>query len=196
MNIGTKFKSQQRSFCGDESLNSYEMVTLMRVGDLVKKYRLKKIYLNQKKYAINNTIKVHLYTVNSFGLPQNEILSKQIILEPNMYKNGRVIIDLKDQNLVFKNQNFFIGIQFVKPYNYVVPEKINDGIGETTKDSDTLTFRRTNQYDNRWFVEFNNGLFIPKQGLYKEKSLLEPSSSKKNYPINMIANAEIEIIEK
>ncbi len=189
-------EKQQRSFSGDNTSSIFEMTTLVKIKEIAKKIRISKIYLKQKNFNTTSPIALHIYSVGNNGLPERDLLDKQVIISHEMHKKGLITIDVKDKNIYLNATDFFVGIQFLTPYNAIQKSSIDDGIAETTTLRDSLTYRRSLKLNNRWYIEFTNGIFIPKQNNFDEKSYTFNEKVKENNPINMIAEVEVEILEK
>lgn len=190
----TKAK-QSRSYSGEDSSERYEMVKLIKVPSQIKSYRIKNVFIKQKHFDITKPIRLHIYSVNSeSNMPKDELLNKQIIINKDMYEKDYIIADLKSQNIIIDNCSFFVGVQWLSHSNPKVKNGIDYGIAETTSISDTLTYRRGKLFNNLWFVEFEHGIYVPMQNTVSSKSY-QFNLNKKSNPINMIAYAEIEILE-
>lgn len=195
--LGKIKTKQHRSFSGESFSERFEMVKLIEIPKNITKYRIKKVFIKQANFNLNTPIRFHIYSINTlYKLPKDELLNQQIILNWSMYQSGFVTINLETQNIILETQPFFIGVQWLA--TTALKKSGEDfGIAETTSISDTLTFRKGSILDKNWFIEFENSYYIPNQHNTKAKELKfgRKSGGKNSNPINMIAYAEIELID-
>lgn len=192
LEIGILENKKTRSFIGESLNDSYEAVTLIKVPDKIKQYKISLIKFYQQYYSPGMILRLHIYALDENNLPSQELLKKQIIISEKDFKNSRLEIDVKDQNIIIDKPSFFAGIQFINNKNTLVGDYNNDiGIGETNRLKETLTYRRNKALKYKWYVEYEKGVLFPGiKGKYED---FIPIPLKGN-PINLLASAIIEIL--
>lgn len=192
--VGNIDEKQQRSHIGGLESDRYEMATLIENPVSNKPYRINKILIKQKYFNFEVPFQIHLYSVNRQNMPDKELLNNQIIVTNPNIVDGKIIIDIQNQNLISEGGSFFIGIQFLTSIKAINKKEKDYGIGETLKLDKILTYRRSLFLENyRWFGEFENCLFFPNSDLENEKIIFW-NMKNKNFgrPINMLVAAEIQ----
>ena len=175
------------SSSGGSIVSRLEMTTLIEIPAEIEFYRLSKIFIKGWNFREENPVKLHIYDVDSNGLPGNELLTKQIIISNNESSNKTVSIDVRNQQIFLERTDFFVGIQWMtstKVKSFTGPE-----IFETVITKKLLTYRRqVNVNKNKWF-----GLFKTNGG--KRSMVFYPGGTPLpgDIPMNMLASAEIEI---
>jgi hypothetical protein len=189
-----KIKQTRSILGGSPSSPSFEIARLINAKDLHGDFKVLKVSFIQKRFCDSMPIMVHIYSVNNDGLPGEDLLmNSPFIVQPEMYKDGIITIDIQDANVVLKKQDFFIGAQFFYPFDATSVKK-DVGIGETNKDLTGLTYRRASVFKKRWYAEYTNGFIVPKQNQFSEERYLENSTSVLE-PVNLIAEVEIEVFK-
>ena len=175
---------KDRSFTGGSEAGRLETATLIEIPPAVKFYRISKVMIRGKDFREENPVRLHIYSVDSNGLPGEELLHKSVIIRKD---DGEkiVTIDLKDQNIILEGGSFFVGLQWLtseKVKIFTGPE-----IFETFRQKKMLTYRRSKKmYDNKWCAEYRNKLVFFPGGVLPTNEV----------PINMLASAEIDVFEK
>lgn len=189
--VGIANAKQTRSFAGESLSDSYEAATLIEIPNTINAFRVSKIIFKQKNYSPDMPLRLHLYSLGENGLPNTELLKRQVIITEADYKNGFLEIDIKDQNIVLEKRSFFVGLQWITKSSTSLPKgRKNDvGIGETNVLETRLTYRRGRVLNYKWYMTFDTGVYIPSNE--KSKDGTTPIPLKGN-PINLLASAIIE----
>jgi CarboxypepD_reg-like domain len=162
-----------------------EFATLIEVLNGVKTYRISKVFIKGRKFKPENPIRLHIYELDSNGLPGKELMLKERILSNNEVEGKMITVDIKDQNIILEKPSFFISIQWItsnKVKIFTGPE-----IYETYSKEKMLTLRRQqNLKSNNWFASWKNNMmvFLPSKDL--------PIG---DIAVNNLVSAEVEIIE-
>jgi len=95
-----------------------EFVEPMELPNSLKSYRLTKLYLPLKKYNCFQPMFLNIYENDALtGKPGNLIFRKPLSLNPEEYKKGKVIIDLRKDDIYFKDiSRFHIGLSWDTDY--------------------------------------------------------------------------------
>lgn len=176
--------NKNTSSTGGSQAGRHEMATLIEIPATIKMYRITKVLLKARNFKEENPVRLHIYSVDSLGLPGQELLTKEIVITNDQVDNKIVSIDVKDQQIVLENSSFFVGIQWLtstKVKLFTGPE-----VFETFKEKKLLTYRRSLTVNkNKWFGWFD-----------KRSVIFYPGGETPNdeKPINMLTSAEIEIL--
>jgi hypothetical protein len=183
--FGSVNDKKDRSITGGSQASRTEVATLIEIPESSSYYRISKIFIRGKDFKDENPVRLHIYAVDSIGLPGRELLIKEIIIKKKEDDKKVITLDVKDQNIVIENNSFFVGIQWLtstKVKLFTGPE-----IYETFRNKKLLTYRRQlNVKNNKWFGEFKKDMVFFPGGII-------PSN---DTPINILASAEIEVFEK
>jgi len=193
LEIGILENKKTRSFLGESLNDSYEAVTLLKVPEKIKQYKISLIKFYQQNYSPGMILRLHIYALDENNLPSQELLKKQIIISKENFKNHSLEIDVKDQNIILDKLSFFVGIQFIndKKNTLEVDYRNDIGIGETNRLKNILTYRRNRGFNYKWYVEYEKGVLFP--GIKGKNEDFMPIPLKGN-PINLLASAIIEIL--
>jgi hypothetical protein len=193
--VGIIDEKQQRSHFGENGSDRYEMGTLIESHLSSRPYRINKILVKQKNFNFDAPFQIHLYSVNKQNMPDKELLKNQIIVANPNIVDGKIVVDIKNQNLIYDEGSFFISIQFLTSIKVNAKKGIDYGIGETYKIDKPLTYRRLLYLENyRWFNEYENCVVFPSNDMEIEKIIFWDGRKNKNFgrPINMLVSAEIQ----
>jgi len=176
------------SSTGGSAVTRGEITTFIEIPNEIKIYRISKVFIKGRDFKAENPVRLHIYDVDSNGLPGNELLTKEVILSSKEVSNKTVIINVQDQNIFLEKPDFFVGIQWmtsIKVKMFTGPE-----IFETIKIKKTLTYRRNlSANNNKWYALFHSNKGGNRNMLFYPGGTPSPEDR----PINMMASAEIEI---
>ena len=199
LSLGNLNLKEDRSIIGgDSSSPTFEIVKLIKTKGVYNEFKLLTVSFRQKQFYNTMPLMVSIYNVNNSGLPDELLIDSPLLIRQEMFHNGVITIDLRSANIILSNENFFVGLQFLHPFD----EKTNTnkwgfkndaGIFETKKEHEALTYRRSSHFKNCWYAEYTTGLIIPKQKQCNELNYLEDPHSSNLKPINLIAAVEIEV---
>lgn len=105
-------------------------------------YRIKKVKIKCGNRKDSNPVRLHIYSQGKDGMPDKELLTKDILINNNIKMNNE--IDISNLNLVLSDRELFVGIEWIEPYNKPKSsffERI--WFGFSNADPDNITFRRT-----------------------------------------------------
>lgn len=178
-------KKIERSCVSNSVESRAEMATLIEVENQNKPYRLSKVFFMANRFNSENPVRLHIYEVEANGLPGNELLTKEIVITKNDLIGKKVIINLKDQNIIINEKSFFVSVQWLTSKTlkrFTGPEFF-----ETGKVKKLHTYRRQlNIKNNQWFGGFKKSMIFYPEGV----------TPNDDAPINLLASAEIEIFDK
>jgi hypothetical protein len=200
LSLGNLNLKEDRSIIGgDSSSPSFEIVKLIKTKGVYNEFKVLTVSFKQKQFYSTVPLLVHIYSVNNYGLPGDELLiDSPFLVMSDMYHDGIITIDVRSANIILNNEDFFIGLQFLHPFDKKLIDKkwgfgMDPGIFETKKEHEQLTYRRSNHFKKCWYAEYNNGFIFPKQNQFDEKKYIENPSNSNLKPINLIAGVEIEL---
>ena len=201
--IGNLNLKEDRSIIGgDSSSPSFEIAKLIKTKGVYTEFKVLTVSFRQKHFYNSMSLKLHIYTVNNSGLPGDDLLiDSTYLVRSEMWHDGIITIDVRSANIILKNEDFFVGLQFLHPFDEKLLNKnkmgfVKDaGIIETKKEQEALTYRRSNHFKKCWHIEYTTGYIIPKQNQYDEINYLENPSKSNLKPINLIAGVEIEVFD-
>lgn len=174
-----------RSCSGGEEVTRYEVATLIEVPETVGFYRISKILIKGRDFGSNNPLRLHIYAVDSNGLPGKELLSSDIVITSKEDKRNINTVELKDQNIFIEEGSFFVGLQWLgtqKQRTFIGPE-----LYETFRKDKLFTYRRNlGRNNDKWYGWYDKTIVFFPGGVVPEKAV----------PINVVASAEIEVFEK
>jgi hypothetical protein len=95
-----------------------EFVEPMELPDSLRSYRLTKLYLPLKKYNCFQPMFLNIYENDPVtGKPGNLFFRKPLSLNPEEYKKGKVILDLREDDIYFSDmRRFHIGLSWDRNY--------------------------------------------------------------------------------
>ncbi|MES2373816.1 MAG: carboxypeptidase-like regulatory domain-containing protein [Bacteroidota bacterium] len=188
--FGISAAKQTRSFAGAQMSDSYEVATQIEIPAGIKQFRITKVFFRQKNFSAENRLRLHIYSADANGIPGEELLKKQVIIDEKDFKDGNLEIDVSDQDIVLTNNVFFVGVQWITMHNfeYAKGRKNDIGLGETSTIDSRLTYRRGQGVNHAWYVEYESGIYIP--GNAKGNKAVVPIQLK-GKPINILASVEI-----
>ena len=192
--LGNSGVKMYRSIIGaDSSAPSVDIAKLIKAKDIYNEFRILKVSFRQKHFSNEMIMMLHIYSVDDDGLPGKDLLTDSLFMvRAEMFNNGVITFDIRSANLILKNEDFFVGLQFLHPFdNKLIKRDV--GIAETIKEPEVLTYNRSNHFKRRWHTEYTDGLILPKQGQFKEQTYLNLPDRSKLIPINLIAGVEIEV---
>ena len=200
--IGNIKLREDRSIIGGDSLSpSFEIAKLMKTKGINHEFKILTVSFRQKKYYPTMPLMLRIYAVNKDGLPGEDLLIDSVyMVRQEMYHDDIITIDVRSANIVLNNEDFFVGLLFLHPFNenLIVKNKLgfgNDaGIFETKKEHEILTYRRSNHFNHCWYNEYTTGIIIPKQNQFDEKRGVADFNNSNLKPINLIAGVEIEVL--
>lgn len=105
-------------------------------------YRIKKVKIKCGNRKDSNPVRLHIYSIGKDGMPDKELLPKDIIVNNSVKMNNE--IDISDLNLVLSDRELFVGIEWIELYNKPkssIFERI--WFGFSNADSDNITYTRT-----------------------------------------------------
>ncbi len=174
---------------------SFEIVKLIKANGINNEFKLLRVSFRQRNFSYNMPIIVHIYSVDKSGLPDKDLLlDSPFIVRRGMFKRGIITIDIRHANIILRNEDFFIGLQLLYPFDEKLIPNYDIGISETKRETEQLTYRRGSAFKNRWYAEYTTGIIIPKQNKLNEESSFVKSDSSNLKPLNLIAEVEIEVL--
>lgn len=200
LSLGNLNLKEDRSIIGgDSSSPTFEIVKLIKTKGVYNEFKLLNVSFRQKKFYNTMPLMVSIYNVNNSGLPGELLIDSPFLIKPEMFHNGEITIDLRSANIILNNEDFFVGLLFLHPFDEKLSNnkwgfKDDAGIFETKKEHEALTYRRSSHFKNCWYAEYTNGIIIPKQKQFNELKYLEDPHSSNLKPINLIVGAQIEVI--
>jgi hypothetical protein len=105
-------------------------------------YRIKKVKIKCGNRKDSNPVRLHIYSMGKDGMPDKELLPKDIIVNNSVKMNDE--IDISDLNLILSDRELFVGIEWIEPYNKPkssIFERI--WFGFSNAESDNITYTRT-----------------------------------------------------
>jgi hypothetical protein len=161
------------------------VATLIEVPETVGFYRISKILIKGRDFGSNNPLRLHIYAVDSNGLPGKTLLSRDIVITSKEDKKNINTVELKDQNIFIEEGSFFVGLQWLgtqKQRTFIGPE-----LYETFRKDKLFTYRRNlGRNNDKWYGWYDKSIVFFPGGVVPEKAV----------PINVVASAEIEVFEK
>lgn len=121
-------------------------------------YRIKKVKIKCGNRKDSNLMRLHIYSIGKDGLPDKELLPKDIIINNSIKMNDE--IDLSNFNLVLSERVLYVGVEWINrnhnpksgPMNWI-------WVGFTNSDPDNRTIVRTlRDPEYRW----RDNLLLPK----------------------------------
>lgn len=123
---------------------------------------LKKISLFTESNLENASVKIHFYVANSEGLPGEELLQKDLIVQ---VKKGtrKTYFDISDRNIAFPCEGLFVSVErlFIEKNKYTKTSIGTDGITKTQTQFYPLLFYNYVEkdftytfYGGNWHKEF------------------------------------------
>ena len=217
--LGNLNLKHDRSVLGISSTTpSFEIAKLIKAKGIYNEFKLLTLSFRQRHFCKTMPLIVHIYSVDKSGLPDKDLLiDSPFIVRPDMFKQGIITIDVRHANIILRDEDFFVGLQLLYPfdeklttnYDNTIAEIKRDpedlayrrgsafdydiGIRETKREAEQLTYRRSRVFKNRWYADYTTGIIIPKQNLFNEERHLENSDSSNLKPLNLIAEVEIEV---
>lgn len=183
--FGTFKRNHDRTCIGGWEGDRLEIAALVEIPQNIAFYRIASISIKGKDFNADNPVRLHIYNVDSNGLPGKELLQKQVIIT-KQENNARIVtIDVKDQQIMLENNAFFVGVQWITS-DYITQRKSPE-IYETFAIGKQLTFRRsTRVFNNAW------------TGLYRNNIVVFPGGKANpgDIPINIQVSSTIEVFEK
>jgi hypothetical protein len=113
-------------------------------------YRIKKVKIKCGNRKDSNLMRLHIYSIGKDGLPDKELLPKDIIINNSIKMNDE--IDLSNFNLVLSERVLYVGVEWINrnhnpksgPMNWI-------WVGFTNSDRDNRTlFRTLRDPEYRW----------------------------------------------
>ena len=144
----------------------FEIATKINVSPVLKRYQVKKLRIRGFGFNPENPVRIHIYSVGSFGEPLNDLLTKDIIIKEDSSKNGILVINVEDQNIILDLPSFFIAVQWISDnYNQELirkgkrPIPKRPGIYETYSIEKRETYIRDNsqKFGYIWALYTSNG---------------------------------------
>lgn len=166
-----------------------EVVTKIEIPQKLKKFRINRIFIKARKFDGNNPIRLHIYSINDQGMPEDELLKQSVILTKNNFRKGLITVDVTEQNINLDGASFFVGIQWITDKSVKWPT--GPEIVQTLKEPRILSYYRSTSHDNYWYSYNFNSMVI-----YPDDRSTGIRGSINGNPLNMCASAEIEIYQK
>lgn len=192
MVLGILDKKFGSSRVGGAYAERSEIVTLIEIPDHVRHYRVKEVFIKARRFDESNPIRLHLYSVNDHGLPDEELLKESTIIKKENFdkKTGVITVDIRKQNILLGEESFFVGIQWITDNEVKWPT--GPEIIQTKKVPRILSYyRSTNPLCNECWNAYNHRSIV----LYPDGKKPGYGGPLKGNPLNMCASAEIELIE-
>jgi hypothetical protein len=92
-----------------------EFALKMKLPDSNISYLVDEITIGMERFDKTIPMIIHLYNEDLNGMPDLNLLSKTILIEKKHFdsKNKRVIVNLKDANVVLKTPRFFVSVEWL-----------------------------------------------------------------------------------
>jgi hypothetical protein len=157
--IGIVNEKQTTSHKGASYDSKYQIVTLVKIADTIKRGVIKNVLFKQKRFDADRPMRLHIYDVNENGYPGVELLNRDVIINKDNFKKGYLTIDVREQNILVNGKAFFVGVQWITPYNNVNVKGFfsSSGIGETTKLTSVYSYHNFTGNPGEWFTFYEHG---------------------------------------
>lgn len=188
--LGIVTKSPATFRTGGDPEAMSEITTLIPISKNITSYRINKIFIRGRKFDARNPVQLHIYSVNSQGLPGDELLKKDIILSREQFnsKDRMVTIDVKDQEIVLNNASFFAGVQWISKRR--TKQKSGPELYQTYAVPEVLSYYRDLNFDDHfWFIIYENTIRVFMDGKRPAIGIFGNGN-----PLNLCASAEVEEI--
>jgi len=125
--------------CGNVNVENSLMI---KIPDFFTYYRIKGVQFNAKHENGIAPVRLHIYTQGKDGMPDKELLSKDVIINKYLKSNGQ--IDLSSLNLVVNDRVLFVGIEdILSNTKFSLKNGECIGFGFTSEEKQQLTYDRT-----------------------------------------------------
>lgn len=172
-----------------------EIATKINASPIFKRYQIKKIRIRGFGFNPENPVRIHLYSVGSFGEPLNDLLIKDIVIKEDLSKNGILEIDINEQSIVLNDSAFFISVQwiadnlnglYIKKGNKIVTQRPGIYGTHSFKKAETYIRDKTQKFGYIWAVYTHPGSSIVLYPYNYKRPLIVRA------PYNMLVSAELE----
>jgi hypothetical protein len=135
-------------------------------------------------------MRLHIYDVNENGYPGVELLNRDVIINNDNFKKGYLIIDVRDQNILVNGKAFFVGVQWITPYNNINVKGFfsSSGIGETTKLTSVYSYHNFTGNPGEWFTFYEHGKVLSSGEV---ENWGGKDSKTMGNPVNMLASVDV-----
>jgi hypothetical protein len=188
--IGIVNEKQTTSFAGSTANNYYEIVTLIKFADTIKGGLITNVLFKQKRFDADRPMRLHIYDVNENGYPGVELLNRDVLINKDNFNKGYLTIDVREQNIVINGKVFFVGVQWITPYNNVNVKGFfsSSGIGETTKLTSVYSYHNFTGNPGEWFTFYEHGRVLSSGEVEKWGG---KDSKIMGNPVNMLASVDV-----
>jgi len=188
--IGIVNEKQTTSHLGASYDSKYQIVTLIKISDTIKRGVIKNVLFKQKRFDADRPMRLHIYDVNENGYPGVELLNRDVIINNDNFKKGYLIIDVRDQNILVNGKAFFVGVQWITPYNNINVKGFfsSSGIGETTKLTSVYSYHNFTGNPGEWFTFYEHGKVLSSGEVEKWGG---KDSKTMGNPVNMLASVDV-----
>jgi hypothetical protein len=188
--IGIVNEKQTTSHKGASYDSKYQIVTLIKIADTSKRGVIKNVLFKQKRFDSDRPMRLHIYDVNENGYPGVELLNRDVIINKDNFKKGYLTIDVREQNILVNGKAFFVGVQWITPYNNVNDKGFfsSSGIGETTKLTSVYSYHNFTGNPGEWFTFYEHGIVLSSGEV---ENWGGKDSKTMGNPVNMLASVDV-----
>ena len=188
--IGIVNEKQTTSHVGASYDSKYQIVTLIKIADTSKRGVIKNVLFKQKRFDADRPMRLHIYDVNENGYPGVELLNRDVIINKDNFKKGYLTIDVREQNILVNGKAFFVGVQWITPYNNVNDKGFfsSSGIGETTKLTSVYSYHNFTGNPGEWFTFYEHGRVLSSGEV---ENWGGKDSKTMGNPVNMLASVDV-----
>jgi len=188
--IGIVNEKQTTSHVGASYDSKYQIVTLVKIADTSKRGVIKNVLFKQKRFDADRPMRLHIYDVNENGYPGVELLNRDVIINKDNFKKGYLTIDVREQNILVNGKAFFVGVQWITPYNNVNDKGFfsSSGIGETTKLTSVYSYHNFTGNPGEWFTFYEHGRVLSSGEV---ENWGGKDSKTMGNPVNMLASVDV-----
>jgi len=188
--IGIVNEKQTTSHLGASYDSKYQIVTLIKIADTSKRGVIKNVLFKQKRFDADRPMRLHIYDVNENGYPGVELLNRDVIINKDNFKKGYLTIDVREQNILVNGKAFFVGVQWITPYNNVNDKGFfsSSGIGETTKLTSVYSYHNFTGNPGEWFTIYEHGRVLSSGEV---ENWGGKDAKTMGNPVNMLASVDV-----
>jgi hypothetical protein len=189
--IGIANEKQTTSHAGASYNSKYQIVTLIKIADTIKRGVIKNVLFKQKKFDADRPMRLHIYDVNENGYPGVELLNRDVLINKDNFNKGYLTIDVREQNIVINGKAFFVGVQWISPANKEIRKggfNNDTSIGETTKLTSVYSYHNFTGIPGEWFTYFEHGIVLSSG---KVENLGGKNAKIMGNPRNMLASVDV-----
>ena len=150
----------------------HEITTLVEFPNENEKYKILKVIIPTNKVMKNDPLRLHIYSINDYGEPFEELLINDVIINKGFNLFGNIEVDINNQNIILNSKGVFVGIQKV---------------GILDKEQTNITYLDFTEEINKDNTYVTNVRYFPKKWVKKGIVRL-----KNNFPSNLKVGLELQ----